>query len=299
MGDVLRDPVLQPEQTSAYKPEAMADYFFHSDRCAAFADVVPADVLRHVAVNYTPTLQSTYRPTISADEIVNGTGALLMAPELVSALRYTGGATGLNNIGETENFCRSCQVYEHVYEVESCTVDEWGDDPVLKLVFTTRSIPRRRQPATWAKDPPTWSSVDGWPAAVTALNAEAYRTLDNALREYAIHRANPHYQCKFFYELGDTACQAVDPDVFGSCYPKFHFIKLIPEPYEDDNDVLDAHDARCVVDDTSSLRCICTRSARVGLTARLPPRLFACRRAGRCSTTRSSGCASRRSAGGP
>jgi hypothetical protein len=109
-------------------------------------------------------------------------------------------------------------------------------------------------PATVDKDPTAWSTAEveqlrNEYTMDPAIN-EDYRTPDNAIREYVLHLADPTKQCT--PKTGDAgAASGVFslPDApYGSCYPTFLWCRLMSEPYSDDNDRPDRHDARMVMD---------------------------------------------------
>jgi hypothetical protein len=100
-------------------------------------------------------------------------------------------------------------------------------------------------PSTVNKDPLTWSTGER-----DALATESYRTPDNAIREYVLSLVDGGRNCTF--KVGDagtaSSVTGLDDNPFGSCYPHFFFVRLVPEPFEDGNETVESHDTRCTVD---------------------------------------------------
>lgn len=183
-----------------------------------------------------------------------------MAPEAPSGFNYTPleysivieaqTHTHLNQklCGEGDTTCEqlrrdfyaSCRVYEPDVEVESCEVestDELGNE-IIKLTLTRRIHHCSGAPSSIDKDPATWD--------IGALEAEPFRSQENALRQYIIHQTTGR-QCD--WEIpGNTGINSdlySETDApFGSCFPHFRMVKLVPLPYDDGNDKQNNHDTR-------------------------------------------------------
>lgn len=236
---VMESKPYHPSATSIWKPEAYTDYFTYVNRCLLYPAVMPYVVRRHVAFNHQVEISSD---DFSLTKLPMSVQASIISPEGPSGMHFSGGT---NRVSVNEDFCASCPVYPSPYEVESCTVHERSGDQVLKIVFKGRFRHHPDAPASVDPDAGSWSE-----ATIDALRLEAYRTDDNACREYARHAVDAGYHGS--WKNGDAANQSNLPftpdNPFGSIYPSFHFVKLIPEPYEDGNDTVQSDDRRCLVD---------------------------------------------------
>lgn len=244
----LESKVYHPSASSLWKPEAYADFYPFNQRCMFYGGWMPSGQIRsHVAWQFPVAIDDDYRPYL----LPGAVQSTLVNPEAPTGYRY---AQATNMVGISDEFCASCQVYQAPYEVESCTVEDWSPDQVVKLVLTRRLDSHPDAPATVDPDPTTWSAPE---VAILrneyltdpAVN-EDYRTDDNAVREYALHVADATKQCT--WKIGDagtqSSVQSLPDNPFGCCYPHFFAIRLVPEPYEDDNAREDPHDARRTVD---------------------------------------------------
>lgn len=235
--------VYHPSESSIWKPEAYADFFTWNQRCHYQSGSINNNTLqRHI--NFTERVEVTERE----DETGFNKGltgprvqASFISPEAPSGYNF---AQNANN-GASADFYRSCQIYTAPYELESATIEFEGADELVRLVFKQRFSADASAPATVDKDPLACSEDE-----VEDLRSEPYRTDDNALREYARHRTDGAYQAS--WKTGDagvgSSIQSQPDNPFGSVYPHFFFSKLVPEPFNDDNDFVNSHDARCTID---------------------------------------------------
>lgn len=213
-----------PSDSSEWKPSVYGDYFPFNSRCQFY---------RYASSMSDQALSRFFFPA-------SKTNAL--APEAPPGYHYAGGT----NATATADFYRSCRVYEPDPEVESATVEFWSGIEVVKLVFKGRFHCCAGALAAVDKDPTAWSAGER-----ADLAAESYRTLDNALREYALSQADPSYQCS--QKIGDAAMHpgiGGIGSIFGSCYPHFFFTRLAPIPYlhPDGGHVTGYPATRCTVD---------------------------------------------------
>ena len=237
-----------PSETSIWKPDAYSDYFTWCQRCHFFSGTAPPALRRHVSYNYNIGLDAdTFMPIRNPMSVQ----FQFIAPEAPDQYNYTLGA---NRSYGSDNFYSSCRVYEAPYEIESCVVDDWAPDQIIKVTLKQRLRSHPDAPAAVNKDPSTWSADEVQQlrneyATDPEIN-EDYRTDDNTVREYVLHQADPTKQCSV--KTGDSGtASGVDglPDnPFGCCYPHFFFCHLLPEVYEDNNDVMESHDTRAVID---------------------------------------------------
>jgi hypothetical protein len=239
-----------PSESSLWKPAAYADYFPFQDRCHfySFPSNVPQELYRHINPNYVVNVAE--RADGTGWNLINEgmlIGDLLMSPESVTGYRYVLSA---NTNGISEDFCRSCRIYEPPREVESCIVEpdmvSGGINDVVKITFKTRlHYDEANAPASVNPDVSTWSSGE----LDDLRNVETYRTDDNALREYARYLYDgTHGSWKEGDEGAPGFSQSVPDNPFGSIMPHFYFCKLVPKPYEDGNNRRDAHDSRMTID---------------------------------------------------
>jgi hypothetical protein len=240
--------VEHPSISSIWKLDAYADYFPFIDRCHFYSFSTPTELFRHINVNYVVNLDA--RTDGTGYDIQNKgilLGDLLVSPESVTGYRY---ALGANASGISDDFCKSCQVYQAPYEVESCVIEpdmvSGGRNDVIKVTFKTRfQYDEVNAPASVNADVSTWGSTE----KVNLRTLETYRTDDNALREYSRLIADGTHGS---WKIGDSASfsnvQSLPDNPFGCIVPHFYFCKLVPKPYEDGNDSYDSTDSRLTID---------------------------------------------------
>lgn len=243
-----------PSVSSIWKTDAYADYFTWNDRCAFYAPLAPSSL--NAAMNYNYALRVTARSDLTGYDTLNEGERILkpsddfaVSPELPSGWRY---ALGFNTVSTNEShtwassdFCKSCRIYEPPFEVESCVIEpdmvNAGADDVVKITLTGRVHYHESAVSSYGVDPNTWNRA--------ALRAESYRTDDNALREYIVYRdIGTHPSWKTGDAAWDSAVQSLPDNPYGSVIPHFFFVRLIPEPYEDGNDVRDTWDTRVLAE---------------------------------------------------
>jgi hypothetical protein len=237
---LLETHCYHPSVSSIWKADAYSDYWAFNQRCLFYPWTAPLAVRRHVSYNYGVSVDGDeYRLSL----LPMAVQATLYSPEAPSSFSFS---AGTNAMHADEPFCRSCQIWTAPYEIESCTVDSDRDgDQVIKVTFTGRFRSHADAPSSVARDVSTWSAGE-----VSDLRAEDYRTDDSAMREYVRHQYDPGYHCSI--KVGDAGANSTlwgSPDApFGSCYPTFLFAHLIPEPYDDGNNLRDQWDSRCTTD---------------------------------------------------
>jgi hypothetical protein len=183
--------------------------------------------------------------------------ASLYSPECPPGYRYIEGSNQWQYESDAARFRKSCRVYEPPLEIESAIMTDHAEGTV-KLTFSTRFHSHEDAPTTWSATPPTWASGGSVPTAVTALQNETsdvatgYRTIDNALRCYHVHQANPHWNPPLAGQ-GDLGQGSGVTAIYGACYPTLWLVSLVRKPYEDGNDTKDLHDTRRTVDEL--VRC--------------------------------------------
>ncbi len=206
------------EASSQFAPEKHADYFTWANRCQFYNSQLTSnlnpDLLQHFAQGLRPPL----------------------APEAPPGYNYAGTSNTMRFLSEDQKiaFYKSCRVYEPDSEIESATIVHEAGEDVVKLTMKTRLPSCAEAPAAVPRDVSMWN--------IDALRAEPYRTFENGLRDYLVFQTLGQ-RCPR-QRPGDTAANSnlwTDFDgVGGCCFPHFFFTRLIPVPYEDDNDTVEA-----------------------------------------------------------
>ncbi|HTG44811.1 MAG TPA: hypothetical protein VK633_09795, partial [Verrucomicrobiae bacterium] len=231
MGTQLK--VYGHEEASLWKPESYSDYYFWSNRCHFYHPAYPSDLRDHFDFGQNESL----------------------APEAFSGWNYVHN-TNRWECDEVDTDCqdkrrdryKSCRIYEPMPEIESATLED--DGATVRLTFKGRFHHHDGAPASYSRDVGTWDA--------TALKAESYRTMENALREYLVYLDDGTHcvgggQDLGTHNLGQQGNSAFmtasgsDPWGFpdnphGACFPHFYFLGLFPKPYEDANDAQNATD---------------------------------------------------------
>lgn len=215
-----------PSTTSIWKPDGFADQKAPFGNRCLFDDPDAASdsrVLLHGAFGVKPFYKS----------------------EMPSGYRYvptplsTWGRDNANQ-GASEEFFRSCRVYEPPLEIESATIEGTGADTLVKLVLTGRLHHHHSlAPASVSDDMTSWDLGD--------LTAESqdYATDENRLRQYLVNQfVGGNCDASGPGNASYNSTIQSDPDnPFGTCYPNVLLVKLIPEPWLDGNDVADGDDS--------------------------------------------------------
>jgi hypothetical protein len=208
--------------SSIWKADAHADYWAFTDRCSwhprTYAPTLPKQASIHYAFGQftwtTAEVPSGHRYATFPDE-----------------------ATALNT-SATADFYSSCRIYEPPVEIESAETVTEGGVELVKVTMTGRVHSHPSAPSSIDRDVSTWT--------VATVQAEGYRTTENALREYLIHQNVGNNCVDGATQPGNAAANSdvwTSYTVFGSCFPHFLLTKLIPEPYEDGNETNQAHDS--------------------------------------------------------
>jgi hypothetical protein len=219
-----------PSESSIWKPSAFSDYFTFSDRCHFYHPSYVSDLQQHF----------DYGATLS------------LAPEAAPGYRY---AKGTNNDPGNVDRYKSCRIYDPDIEVESAEELTEGGVGVVKVTLTGRLHHADGAASSIARDVTTWN--------VTALRAEAYRSTENAIREYLVW-ANTG-QNAIAGKPGDSAVfsgvDSLSDNPFGTVFPTIILTKLMPVPFLDGNSTQDAVDTPLVHDTLTQaelyLRAIC------------------------------------------
>lgn len=237
----LEGKVANHDEASIWKPSAYADFYAFHNRCLyRNFDAANPSFRRHVTYNHQVIVTSSEDGSRFINQLLPARAAAdFFVVESPSGYNY---ALGANRTFSDEPFFSSCQIYKAPYEIESAVIEFEDGVEIAKLTFKERFQTHGDAPASVDPNPGTWDGT-----TIANLEAEDYRTDDNCLREYALHLASPIF--KPTVKIGDRSAGAsVVDDVTGSVFPHFFFVRLIPEPYEDNNERLDNTDTRCTVD---------------------------------------------------
>jgi len=240
-----------PSDESIYKPDSYGDILsWGHDRCAMFSD------------DWTDPTNADGKEM--SQHVNPAAGSILQHSENPSGYRYglgthtppdTSGSTNLvtqqNDAacdGETEADCqgmvdhyKSCQIYVPDYEIESVTMS--GTE--VKVTLAGRLRRNSTAPASVTNSSAGWDSYLG--------TETGPRTDENAIVEYLRWSTGSGGNC--VQRIGDFAPDASASTgwsgtvVKGSCHPRFHFTRLIPKVYEDNNNVYESHDTRVITDE--------------------------------------------------
>lgn len=182
--------------------------------------------------------------------------ATLSTPESPSGWNYMQiGGNGLNQGDIATDFRNSCRIYEPDDEIDYCTSDLEGADEVVRIVFKKRF--RNPGTAACARDPMSWDVADlnTFGALGEGLSGNMRET---TIRSYLRHVADPGgYNCPRS-RPGDTEASSalytgLDESVFGACFPRLFFTRLIGESFEDNNDTSEKTDSTFRVDEMQQL----------------------------------------------
>lgn len=212
-----------------FKPAAFSDYFTYHNRCLFRLNYgeINGRFQRHVDYGYSAQVVDD---TATSGKFLIGLNpesvrAGYLSPMAPDGYRYSRGANW--NVGSppSPDFYASCRIYEPPPELDSVRIEPAADgNDIVVVTLTGRLRHHPSAPPVVGPDPSKWSS-----AAISQLRDEPYRTDDNAMREYVRHLVDPSYQCSI--KVGDGAWNAGWPArVFGSCFPVFWFVKLLPMP---------------------------------------------------------------------
>ncbi len=237
----------------------LARYPYHTSETSQWYQPVYADLI-------TPF----YDPCILADPAAGETKALklhfaygvdgeVLVPEAMPEARYWPGIGGIPVNDYTcgdgdsdeevacrarrQGFYRSCQVVVKPLEIESATRELIGSTECVKLVLSGRLQHHHAlAPASIDRDRTTWD------VSTVATEAASYRTDENAIREWLLHRDGGS-NCDYTGPGNEAAFGGLefDPDnPFGACLPRFRILSLARSPYLDANDSLEGHDSATI-----------------------------------------------------
>lgn len=219
-----------PSESSIWKPSAYSDYYAFSDRCHFYHPPYTSDLQQHF----------DYGQTLS------------LSPEAAPGYRYAKGTN--NSVGDVDRY-KSCRIYEPDVEIDTVEELTEGGQAVVKVTLKGRLHYSDDAVSTIDRDVGTWD--------ITALRAEAYRSTENAIREYLVWTNTG--QNAIAGKPGDSGYgSSVDtlPDnPFGTVFPTVIMTKLMPVPYLDGNDAQNGVDTPLLHDTLTQaelyLRAMC------------------------------------------
>lgn len=202
-----------PSATSDWSVHGYADYWSTSDRCMFYAPTTTSRELKnHFNANY-PDARNYF-----------------LAPEAATGYRYSKGA----NSGASEEYYRSCRIYEPPLEIESAETVVVDGEEQTKIIFNGRFHHHHSlAPESIDRDVSSWDLVD------LLAETQSYRTDENAIRDYLAHVEDGSRHCEYTgpgnAESGSTV-QLLPDNPFGACWPTLWLVQLLPKPYADGND---------------------------------------------------------------
>jgi len=237
----LQTHCYHPSESSIWKPSIYADFFsFHAPE--HFWSPSSGALKEFVNATYSFSQPSGNPPTSQLQPIT--VQATFINPEAPSAYTYSLGA----NAAASTDFMQSRQVYVRPYEIASAELEFSGSEQIVKLTLVEKLRQHPNAPSTIDPNPNNWSADDKARLDGThATYPENWRTDDNAVREYLRLTYGDGANCSL--KVGDTGYGGSPiPTPYGSCYPLFVFVQLVPECYEDNNDTMDTHDSRVLAE---------------------------------------------------
>ena len=215
------------DENSIWKPSVVADYFPIQNRCHLDALDIGGDAsLRsHFAYGETASGRVRYPESPAGYNYAELGGSAFFGFLNVNGI--TCDPLDTVCIEDRMNFYKSCRIYEPDIEIESV---EWeqgtGNDEVIKVTLKSRLHHCDEADASISEDSNSWD--------IAALQAEPYRSHENAIREYILQQTKGTTPV---FKIGDQAATGAletEPDnPVATIYPTFRLTKLIPEPYSD------------------------------------------------------------------
>lgn len=220
-----------------------------------YSDQIP-DVNRCMFLDMTIEHDRSFIDHVNRGQPVLGNGSLFaQAPSgwnYAQLLSKPGGTTywinhaPYSDPSDRTNFAKSCRLYEPPVELESVERVMEGTRELVKVTLKGRlhstageagGAPAEIARSDWVNSPDEAGLWD-W----GTINAEPYRSTENALRMYLFWRWGKHALPSPI--VGDMAATGLDfSGRRGSIFPSFYLVKLIPEVPIDQNDLPDASDA--------------------------------------------------------
>jgi hypothetical protein len=229
--------------SSLWKPEVHADYFPLHDRATFYSPEIAneTDKSKLWQAAYGQRVGGLYGGNILSEWPTGYRYAPLTSAWTGKQFLndITVGGTAFPTDADRDHFRRSCRLYEPDLDIESAEAVTEGTEQLVRVTLTGRLHNTYGEtsgaPASIARDQSTWVAA--------TINAEPYRSTENALRLYLLHATTGE---NFGATIGDNAAnsyvQSLPDNPFASIFPHFYLVKLVPEPRADDNTRQDAGD---------------------------------------------------------
>lgn len=201
-----------PSTSNTFYIENYSDHFPYADRCTLFSGGDTGQLASYIKSHFN-------------DASFTSTNIGLLTPENPTGYRYLDTLNTQLGLGaSTDEFAKSCPIYQRPYVIKSCTSFDSGGTEYVRIKIDGRIQSDENAPATIDDT----TDIDDWTSSTIP-----YRTDENALWEYLQY---PGTDCSEL--IGDVSGnEDLDhQDVEGSCVPTFHFTKLVEKPYDDGND---------------------------------------------------------------
>lgn len=230
---------------SIWKPDAYSKFWPLSNRCQFLDPDIAQDPISRWHFSYGQRFTSPFAVPIAE------------SPSGYSYAQYGGDWTDHVNTkvcgsGDTAcedmraAFYKSCRIYEPPPEIERAETVVEGTDALVKLTFKTRFHHDPGAPATIDRDMTTWN--------VTNLRAEVYRTWENGIREFLVHRDTGSTPS---LKVGDRSINYTPgvllDEPWASIWPELVLVQLPREPYSDGNDSQESTDTPFFHDELTRL----------------------------------------------
>lgn len=229
---------------SQWHPEVYGDRFGWINRCHVYPSVL-----------YPPELRWHWNYGVNF-----GT-----SPESVPGHNYVRGVNRTyGDPAAQARFCASCRIWEPAVPVQSCEAITEGGVEKVKITLAHHLHRHPNAPSSVPRNPGDWTADDLARLRNThASEPEDFRTDDNALREWALrvfNGTNPVLR-PGDHEITSAAPSMTGPP-YGAAWPYLVFVRQVPAPYQDDNQIYDSHDTQPAIEPMEQaelyLRGICS-----------------------------------------
>lgn len=232
--------------TGIFRPEVYADHYSINNRCLFFSNELTVTNNKRLGWHVAGDGRDA-QANIIAEAPSSFNFAKLDATGNINSLA----CTTLDCETKRKNFYKSCRIYEPWPEVDTVEALVVGGEERVKVAFKTR-LRSTSGEVGGATDTisPDLSTASYSDADISAIKNEPFRTDENGIREYLFLQAKGINCCvtpagTFIDQVGNRALNSTTPPAgtFGTCFPDFVFVKLIPTPYLDNNDTQEDHDS--------------------------------------------------------
>lgn len=234
--------------SSLWKPAAYGDYFGFNDRATFYSPEIANEIDKQLLWHF------------SYGQRIPGAYGGNMISECPTGYRYAplgpatspwGGADYVNQITvpsynfatdeDRDKFHKSARIYEPDLEIDSAKPVTVDGMELVKVTLTSR-LHNTVGETDGASANDLSRTVSSWD--LDALQAEPFRTTENALRMFVAHQ---HTGRNFVATWGDSAAnsyvQSLTDNPYATCWPHIYLVKMLPEPYDDGNTRQDRDDS--------------------------------------------------------